>query len=81
MKASLAFTLVFAAYMAVGLNDQRVAQDTTRPVQIVDARPDPLNPPRCPKRNAAGELLLREVAMQADGGDWTHACEYQGSNL
>lgn len=32
--------------------------------------------PRCPKQNAAGEWLRREVAANSDFKPWTYSCDY-----
>jgi len=37
---------------------------------------DPINPPRCPRENARGELIEYGIAMQADGNEWVIDCRY-----
>jgi chorismate-pyruvate lyase len=78
VKATLAFVLLFMGYMTVTMNDARTERvPQIGAVEVINVPRDPLDPPRCPKANAAGHPLLREVALSADGGPWIHACEYQ----
>lgn len=79
MKATFIAVLLFMAYTTVSVNDASVAPEP-RPVEVYRVR-DPMDPPRCPKVNAAGQPLLSEVAMRSDGGEWTHACEYESTTF
>ena len=55
--------------------EQEAATKLIRP-QIAARMADPRDAPRCPRLNAAGEHLSREIAHQADGRDWEHDCRY-----
>lgn len=79
--------VILSAYLMVGTVDYQVAEDAQaervlpQPVPEIHHPPfapqnDPVRAPRCPKLNAEHLLLLSEIAMQADGGEWIHSCRY-----
>jgi len=77
MKSTFVLVCLVLAYALTNHIDRRVEAEEPKTVRVVNIERDPLDPPRCPKRNAAGLPLRYEVAMKADGGDWIHACEYE----
>lgn len=74
---------VVLAFGAIGNAD--FADELEREAEAKQIRPriasHPWDAPKCPKVNAAGDWLDREIAHNADARGWTFSCAYTEAKL
>lgn len=86
MKTLFWCCVALAGYLAVNTAQYQIEEAAERealaPPPLEVERPrfapqtDPIKPPRCPRVDAQGMPLRRAIAVQSDGGEWTHQCTY-----
>lgn len=78
------FGFVFLGLLLLASVDTDHVRDTAKEsepeleeIVIMDREIPPIDGPQCPKFNASGEQLVRQVAERGDDREWTVGCEYE----